>query len=76
MDSIFSSIPGWILASLALCLLGLFAMALIAFITFLVKVGVVIHEARKPPHIDAGDYHIDQGHEVRPEARRRTSAED
>jgi hypothetical protein len=33
----------------------------------LVKLGVIVREASRPPLQDYGDYRIDQGREVRPE---------
>jgi hypothetical protein len=30
---------------------------------------VIVREARKPPHLDSGDYRLDQGREVRAEER-------
>jgi hypothetical protein len=40
----------------------------VALFGFFFKAGVVIHEARKPPHRDQGDYRLKQGREIRPEA--------
>lgn len=34
----------------------------------LVKLGVIVREAQRPPYQDAGDYRISQGREVRPES--------
>ena len=75
MSDIIQLIPSWAWVLVALCVVVLVAMLASATFWFLVKVGVVINEARKPPHVDAGDYRIGQGREVRPEegARRRES---
>ena len=76
MDSLFPLIPGWALVLLGLCLVGIVASVGVAVLMFLFKAGVAIHEARKPPHVDAGDYRIEQGREVRAEGRHRGGAED
>ncbi len=73
MDNFFSIVPGWVWIVLGLCLAGLIVLAATALFTFLVKVGVVISEARKSPYSDAGDYRIEQGREVRPEQEGRAS---
>ena len=75
MESLLPSISLWVLIGLVLCLVGLVTMACMALFTFLFKVGVAINEARKPPHLDAGDYRLDQGREVRPELHNRGGAE-
>ena len=76
MDNLLPwAIPVWGLVLLGLCLVGLLASFGMALFTFFFKVGVAINEARKPPHIDQGDYRLDQGREVRPEAGRRRDAE-
>lgn len=36
----------------------------------LVKAGVIVHQATKPAHQDAGNYTLSQGREVRPEEER------
>lgn len=33
----------------------------------LVKLGVIVREAQRPPYLDHGNYTLDQGREVRPE---------
>ncbi len=76
MDTLLQFIPFWLMALLALVVGGFAIAALVAFLTFLFKLGVVVHEARKPPHLDAGDYRLAQGHEVRPEVDRRRTRED
>ncbi len=67
MFDIIQLIPGWAWVLVALCAVVLVALLASSIFWFLIKVGVVINEARKPPHIDAGDYRIDQGREVRTE---------
>ena len=76
MDNLFAWIPGWLWILLGLGLLVLLATLAVSFFVFLFKVGVVINEARKPPHSDTGDYQLSQGREVRPELVRRGDAED
>ncbi len=75
MSELIQLIPGWVWVLVALCAVVLVVILAWGTFWFLVQVGVVINEARKPPHIDAGDYRIEQGREVRPEegARRRES---
>ena len=60
-------IPFWLLVLLALIVAGFVIAALVAFLAFLFQLGVVLHVARKPPHLDVGDYRLFQGREVRPE---------
>jgi hypothetical protein len=36
----------------------------------LIQLGVIVREARRPPHIDAGDYRLDQGRDVGDDQRR------
>ena len=76
MENLLPLIPWWAFVLLGLCLIGLLAMIGMALFTFVLKVGVAINEARKPPHLDTGDYRLGQGREVRPEAARRSDAED
>lgn len=76
MDDLFASVPIWLLATLALCLVGLAASIGVALFTFVFKVGVAINESRKPPHLDAGDYRLEQGHEVRTETTQRRDRQD
>ena len=76
MNTLLQFIPFWLLVLLALIVAGFAIAALIAVLLFLFKLGVVLYEARKPPHLDAGDYRLAQGHEVRPETNRRRRSED
>ena len=76
MDTVFSWIPGWLWILLGLGLLTLLATVAISLLVFFFKVGVAINEARKPPHMDTGDYYIDQGREVRPELAQRRDTGD
>jgi hypothetical protein len=39
----------------------------IGLIFLLIQLGVIVHEAQRPPHQDAGNYEISKGHEVRSE---------
>lgn len=76
MDALFSLLPNWVIVLLVLALIGLLVSVVIGVFVFLFQVGVVINESRKPPHIDAGDYRLAQGREVRPEHRGSTIADD
>ena len=67
MESLLPVLPFWVIIGLGLCLIVLAVSAGISLFVFLFKAGVVVHEARKPPHLDAGDYRLDQGREVRTE---------
>jgi len=63
------------MASLSIALLlacALVALAVIAVGGFLVlvKLGVIVHKASRPPQQDRGSYSLDQGREVRPEEDR------
>ncbi|MGQ9548275.1 MAG: hypothetical protein ACUVSW_15880 [Roseiflexus sp.] len=50
-----------------LCLIVVFAvLGAVGFIVAL-KLGIIVHQATKPTHLDAGNYTLDQGREVRPE---------
>jgi hypothetical protein len=60
-------LPFWVLLGLGLCLVVLLVVAGLSLFTLIFKAGVIVHEARKPPHLDAGDYRLDQGKEVRAE---------
>ncbi len=75
MDELLSLIPGWVIVLLVLFVVGLIVSAGVALFVFLFHVGVAINESRKPPHIDVGDYRLDQGREVRPEGRGREAAD-
>ncbi len=52
------------LALLLLCGVVLFSMFAWALFWILLRVGVIADYARKPPHVDSGDYRIEQGREV------------
>ncbi len=71
MESLLPVLPFWVVIGLGLCLIVLAVSAGISLFVFLFKAGVVVHEARKPPHLDAGDYRLDQGREVRTEGASR-----
>ncbi len=59
-----------VLVMLAFCaIVAAVALGLGGFM-LLVKLGVIVREAQRPPYQDAGDYRIDQGREVRPEEER------
>jgi len=50
-----------------LCLIVvLAAIGAVGFVVAL-KMGVIVHQATKPTHLDTGNYTLDQGREVRPE---------
>ncbi|HEY0606433.1 MAG TPA: hypothetical protein VGD58_26145 [Herpetosiphonaceae bacterium] len=59
-----------LIIGLVLCGLILLASLSLGLITLLIKLGVIVREAQKPQHLDAGNYRIDQGREVRTEDRR------
>ena len=55
-----------------LLIIGFMVLGLLALsgvVIFLLKVGVIVQKAGERPHIDAGTYTIEQGHEVRHEDR-------
>jgi hypothetical protein len=59
-----------IASSLVLAIIcGLLAIAVIGVGGFIVllKLGVIVREARRPTYQDHGSYSLDQGREVRPE---------
>ena len=51
-------------------MLGMFALIILGIVIlsglglFLLKIGVIVNQASKPPHIDHGNYSLDQGREV------------
>lgn len=61
------ALPFAVMLGLGLCLIVLLATAGMSLFMLIFKAGVVIHEAQKPAHLDAGDYRLDQGREVRAE---------
>jgi hypothetical protein len=63
-------ISGLVLVALVLCGLVLVALLGTGLIMLLIKVGVIVRAAQRPPHLDAGDYRLEQGREVRSEDRR------
>ena len=48
----------------ALCSLVLLATAGWWIFWLLVQLGVIVRAAQQPPHVDAGDYRLDQGRDV------------
>lgn len=64
------AIPGMLIVALVVCGVVLLFAVGAALITFLIKIGVVVREAQRPPHMDAGDYRLNQGREVRSEDER------
>ena len=65
------TIPGMLIVALVVCGAVLLFVVGAGLITFLIKIGVIVREAQRPPHVDAGDYRLDQGHEVRGEDQQR-----
>jgi hypothetical protein len=63
-------IPALVLIALALCGLVILASLGMGLVMLLIKFGVIVRESRKPPHMDAGDYGLNQGREVVSEDRR------
>jgi hypothetical protein len=64
-------LSGVMIVGLMLCGVVLLFVVGAGLITFLIKIGVIVREAQRPPHVDAGDYRLDQGHEVRGEDQQR-----
>lgn len=58
---------------IALLLCGLVLVVFFGFGLFmlLVKIGVIVREAQRPPHMDAGDYRLSQGRDVGRDEERR-----
>ncbi len=63
----FLALPTWAVVLIGLGLLVLVAVIAVALFGFFFKLAVIAGEARRPPHLDAGDYALDQGRDVRPE---------
>ena len=76
ISNLLSLIPTWAWVLIGLFLVTLVVSAGVGLFAFLVKLGVIVREARRPPHIDAGDYRLGQGREVRPEQEQRSQAGD
>ena len=55
----------------ALCALVLLATFGWWIFWLLVQLGMIVRESQRPPHIDAGDYRLDQGHDVGDDHTRR-----
>lgn len=51
---------------IAVLLCGLVLLIVFGFglFTLLIKLGVIVREAQRPPHIDSGDYRLSQGRDV------------
>lgn len=71
MWDLVPSIPLWAIVLAGLCVVALLALIGSAIFAFIFKAAVVIGEARKPPHLDAGDYRLSQGREIRTEGSSR-----
>ncbi|MCS6840533.1 MAG: hypothetical protein NZ699_08605 [Roseiflexus sp.] len=54
-----------------LCLILVLAVAGVTGFIVALKLGVIVHQATKPTHLDTANYTLDQGREVRPEEERR-----
>ena len=67
MDSLLPALPIWVIVAVGLCLIVLVVSVGMSLFVLLFKVGVAIRESRRPPHLDAGDYRLDQGRDVRSE---------
>jgi hypothetical protein len=65
------AMSGVLLLGLVLCGLVVLATLSVGLIMLLIKLGVIVREAQKPPYLDGGDYRLDQGREVISEDRRR-----
>lgn len=64
-------LSGVVLVSLVLCSIVLLFVVGAGLITFLIKVGVIVRAAQQPPHIDTGNYRLNQGRDVRGEDEQR-----
>lgn len=51
---------------IALLLCGIVLLSFLGFGLFilLVKLGVIVRAAQRPPHMDAGDYRLSQGRDI------------
>lgn len=58
------------LIAVVLCGVVLLLALGVGMIGLLIKLGVIVREAQRPPHIDAGDYRLDQGRDVGHDERR------
>lgn len=54
-----------------LCLILILAVIGVAGFIVALKMGVIVHQATKPAHLDTSNYTLNQGREVRPEEERR-----
>lgn len=63
---------GLFIPVLALVLVGLIVAGFVGWSLFilLVQLGVIVHKAQDPPHIDAGIYDLKQGRDVGADDRR------
>ena len=61
------TIPGMLIVALVVCSAVLLFAVGAAIITLSIKAGVIVREAQRPPHMDGGDYRLNQGREVRSE---------
>ena len=61
------AIPGILIVALVVCGTVLVFVVGAALITFLLKIGVIVRAVQRPPHVDTGDYGLNQGREVRSE---------
>ena len=59
------------LIGLMFCGLVLLALLSVGIIGLLIKFGVIVREAQRPPHLDSGNYRLDQGREVVSEEQRK-----
>ena len=64
-------LPGIVIALVIICGIVLLFVAGAALFSLLIKLGVIVRYAQRPPHMDHGDYRLDQGREVRGEDDRR-----
>ncbi len=76
MNGIDFGLPLWVWLGIGLCVLVLLAGVGLSLFSFLFHAGVAINEARKPPHIDTGNYSLSQGREVRTETEDRPRPSD
>lgn len=56
--------------AVVVCGLILFAVLGYGLFILLIQLGVIVREAQRPPHVDTGDYRLEQGREAGVDDRR------
>lgn len=65
------TVPGMLIIALVVCGAVLLFAVGAGLVTFLIKIGVIVRAAQRPPHIDTSEYRLKQGREVRSENEQR-----